>query len=764
LQNQEAARYARWAAATAVAIALIVAAVYGRREFNQLRAEKKAPPPVPAHVQQQSNEFAFSKEEQGRTIFRVRAAHATQYKEQNRALLEDVWITIYGRNGDRNDNIHTRQCSYDPKSGGIQCEGDVEIDVQGSNPSSGKPADSSLVVKTHNLFFNRETGEASTPEPVEFRFPQGQGHGTGVTYSTRDAIVRLNKDVDVTFSANDRTGGLPIEAHGASLEISRNNRLVVLPGAATVRQGSRELAAEKISIDLDEDFRARRAVAEGHPEIRSAAESGGRLDITAAQFEAELNPTGWVQRIVADGGVSGSRESAAGTDHFSAARVELAMLPEHNLINEMTAAGSVAMDSHQGGDSRSIKTESLRAKFGPGAQPDQQRIVSAETLAPGTIETKAGGESTILRAKKFVTEFTAEGRLGKLDGHSGVEIRRQLGNGAPQISTSNELVATFAKSGEWDTLDQTGNVRFQQADRRATAAHARIVRSTDMLILDGSPILSDSQSRTTASSIAINQKSGAIEAKGPVASTYLSGKPGASEVNIGSGPAHVTADSLSGSTTSGDVTYAGHARLWQGESVLDSDRIEIWRDDKKMQATGNVVAVFPQASGPAPVASSAKPVMKPVSRSSGPTLWKIHAPVLTYWNDQGKAHMEGGVTTESNEGSLQSPTLDVFFNEQGSARSGDEASSPGQGSGQLRRALALGGVTVRQADRLGKSAQAEYTASEGKFVLSGGNPTLTDASGDTTAGRSLTFFVASDTILVDSQEGLRTLTKHRVEK
>jgi len=28
----------------------------------------------------------------------------------------------------------------------------------------------------------------------------------------------------------------------------------------------------------------------------------------------------------------------------------------------------------------------------------------------------------------------------------------------------------------------------------------------------------------------------------------------------------------------------------------------------------------------------------------------------------------------------------------------------------------------------------------------------------------LTFFVANDTILIDSQDGSRTLTKHRVEK
>ncbi|MGA9179472.1 MAG: hypothetical protein WB117_00795, partial [Candidatus Acidiferrales bacterium] len=83
---------------------------------------------------------------------------------------------------------------------------------------------------------------------------------------------------------------------------------------------------------------------------------------------------------------------------------------------------------------------------------------------------------------------------------------------------------------------------------------------------------------------------------------------------------------------------------------------------------------------------------------------------------------------------------------------------------QLQRALALGGVTVRQGDRVGTAEQAEYTAADGKFVLSGGHPTIIDAASDATTGHSLTFFVANDTILIDSQDGSRTLTKHRVEK
>ena len=78
--------------------------------------------------------------------------------------------------------------------------------------------------------------------------------------------------------------------------------------------------------------------------------------------------------------------------------------------------------------------------------------------------------------------------------------------------------------------------------------------------------------------------------------------------------------------------------------------------------------------------------------------------------------------------------------------------------------MATGDVAVRQEDRRGTSNRAEYTASEGKFVLSEGKPTLYDSTGDTTTGRQLTFFFADDRIVVDSEEGSRTVTLHRVEK
>jgi hypothetical protein len=47
--------------------------------------------------------------------------------------------------------------------------------------------------------------------------------------------------------------------------------------------------------------------------------------------------------------------------------------------------------------------------------------------------------------------------------------------------------------------------------------------------------------------------------------------------------------------------------------------------------------------------------------------------------------------------------------------------------------------------------------------MSGGNPTIFDSAEGTTTGHQLTFFLADDTIIVDSETGSRTLTKHRVD-
>ncbi|HEV3482654.1 MAG TPA: LPS export ABC transporter periplasmic protein LptC, partial [Candidatus Acidoferrales bacterium] len=737
MYNQEAARYARWAAWAATLIVLIVAAVYGGRTLREARARRHGPVPVPASVQQQSAQISFSKVEQDRTVFTIRASHSTQYKDRNRSLLEDVWITIYGKEGQRSDNIHTRECTYEPETGYVRCEGQVQIDIGSTKSVPGDAAalSASLEVTTSNLLFNRNTGEASTQAPVDFRFAGGSGRGVGISYSTRNSIVRVEHSIKFDLAPSAVTDDLPITATGMSLEVRRDQRTVVLNGPTLVRQGDRELSAGAIAVGLDDKYRAERVVAEGNPRIR-VKEGGAKEAVSADRFEASLNATGHVEGILADGGVSAIRTTTGGSDHFSAARVEFDMLPDGNLIKQMIATGGVEADSRKGSNSQLLKTGALRLIFsaadGRGSSNSavkhdraltSQKIEMAETLAPATIESKTGVDITALRAKRFVAQAGRDGRLSKLFGHSGVDIRRQANHEKEDIISAAELAATFDPHAEWDTLDETGNVHFSQAGREAVAAKAHVVRATDTVTLEGAPIISDSMSRSTAAKVVFNQRTGELSATGGVVSTYTPTAEG-DAVSLGSGAAHISADKLSGSTSSGHVVYTGHARLWQGAAVLDCDQIEVWRDAKKMQATGNVVAVFPQTEGP----FAALPGTKPASRrasSSQPVLWKVRAPMLTYLADEGKAHLEGGVQADSSEGSLESHTLDVFF---GSARPGLAATQALTGASpstsrerrpesqvtavgrQMSRVVAEGDVVVRQGDRRGMADRAEYTA------------------------------------------------------
>ncbi len=420
MRNQEAARYARWAAIAAGTIAFVVISIYAARAISAARRRSALSTNVSSAVQQQSHTFSYNGIEGNRTIYTIRASQATQFKEGNQALLEDVWITIYGREGNRDDNIHTRECSYQQKTGTVRCEGEVSIDLRGASPTSGGPIQPALQVKTSNLTFDGQTGEASTPAPVEFTLPQGRGRGVGVSYSTQAAIVRVKSAVEFEVAPSERTGGLPVTLAAASVEIRRNDRAVILNGPVRVQEADRELSAQKITVSLDENFHARHAVAEGHPSIK-AAEGGGALAISAAVFEGYLTPEGWVERIAANGDVTGSRKTAAGSDRFSCERVEFSLAPTHNVLRDMTASGNVAAESQAGTGSQALETTALRVKFAPGARPDQQRVESAETVGPATINSRSDDE---LNATPRLKVHRATQRERPLDSFAGRASRR----------------------------------------------------------------------------------------------------------------------------------------------------------------------------------------------------------------------------------------------------------------------------------------------------------------------------------------------------
>ena len=780
MRRSHATRYARWSALTALLIVVVVTAIYARRAWQQSRARKLAPLALPVSVTQRSATFAFSKVEGDRTLFTVRASRATEFKEGNKNLLEDVWITVYGRAGARFDNLHTQQCDYLRDSGRVVCKGEVQIDLENAEEAKQPASHRGIRVVTSNLSFDRQTGEAHSDQPVTFRFPYGEGRAVGVSYSSGEAAVRLLRDVEMTLTQNlGGQSGEPAALSAAGLEYRRETHVMRMLGPVHARQGAREINAGLITLELSPALRARRITADEKPQLTSR-EPQGQMTLVADSITTNFAPDGSTERMIAEGSVHGTRRPAsraAGEDHFAADRVEMEFTPGNNQPKLLSATGNVKVDSAgatvaakgttgkeqpTAGGARHLETSSLQLHFSSGARGARVELARGETLAPALVEFSTPLETTRLRGERLEAEYAAHNRLERINGRQSVELERRLPGHPPQITQSQDGTLEFGTHGDWTEAKQIGNVRFREGERTARADRARLVRAADTLTLTGAAAIADAQSETAAPTIVLNQRSGEISGDGGVRTTYRKAEVNG-VTNLAPQPAHISAQRVVAGRDTGKAVYSGRARLWQGDAVIEGDTLELRRDDRVLIAQDNVRAIFPQnmlpstpqAAGAAPPSVMATKETAASAASRSRTLWRASAGRLTYGGADSVVFLENHVHAESQLAQIDSPALQLILN---------SAGGPAGAGKQLVRALAVGGVTVRQEDRRGTAEKAEYVVADGKFVLSGGNPTLYDATQGTTTGRQLTFFLADDRILVESSEGTRTLTRHRIQK
>src|SRR5215471_7697898 len=85
-------------------------------------------------IKQTANGFQFSKSDGKRTLFTVQASKVKEFKVNGRAELHDVTIVLYGRDSSRFDQIYGDDFAFDPATGNVTAQGDVQIDLV-DNPS-----------------------------------------------------------------------------------------------------------------------------------------------------------------------------------------------------------------------------------------------------------------------------------------------------------------------------------------------------------------------------------------------------------------------------------------------------------------------------------------------------------------------------------------------------------------------------------------------------------------------------------------------------
>lgn len=772
MRRSEAARYARWSAAIALFLGGATLAVYVERAVVAKIDKRNAPPPAPKEVEKSLSGLTFSKVDANRTIFTVQASKSTDFRGQNASLLEEVQITIFGKNGERHDTVRTRSCQFDKAKGSIECSGDVRIELQSAADAErakqkpNEPAQA-VHVETSAVTFDRASGAAHTDRAVRFTFPNGTGEALGVDYQSEEGLVRLLRDVQMQLAAPGPGGQTKkpsvaneaVTVRGMGLDFGRDTRTMHLTGPAQVTTASLRLDAPKLTLLLDEKFRAEKLVAgtgdsQQAPVLRRQG-AAGETRLSAQEMTALFSQTGAVERIRAEGSVNGTLQSTIEQDEVKAHSAVLEMLGRSSEPKQLDLSGGV--DVKTGNDKtsekRTLNTEALRVDF-TAAEGKKSQVRQAETLAAGFVEwvqkdEKTGEEThTRVRADKFLMELGAEGKARMLQARGNVQTERVAAGRPVQTASAQNADVQLAPAGGWTQMQMAGSVRLQEGDRRGESERAVLVRAAKTATLTEKAMVRDGNTETHAPKIVFAQDDGGIHAEGGVRTTDLGGK--GSTVQLGASAANITADRLEADSRNGRAVYRGHARFWQGDAVLEANAIELQRATRTMTATGSVRGVLPGSAGKAVPGAS-------VAKKNG--LWHISAETLVYHDGENKAQLEKNVTVESGEQRMRGAALDLYFTKGGASETPEAA-----GARQISRAVGTGGVTVEQGQRRATAERGEYTASDGKFVMSGGQPTIYDGSEGTTTGRQLTFFLADDTIIVDSENGSRTLTKHRVEK
>ncbi|MBI2956408.1 MAG: hypothetical protein HYY26_03750 [Acidobacteria bacterium] len=716
----------RLALAAAAAVVLVLTATYAVRRWRAEQARQQVTAPMPGDVQQQSERFTFSRSELGRTIFTVQALRTIE-RAGKTVVLEDVAVTIHGRQGDRADEIRTARCEYDlGETGIITCPGEVAVRLGSGLRPSGGAADRSIQLSTSAVQFDTNRGTAWTEQRVEFSFPQGSGEALGLRYQATEPRVRLERQVAIQVR---RSAGAPVDIRGAQLHYFAVANAFELVPPLELRVEHRRLTAERLRVELDDDFRTRRI--EAHGRVLAQVQDGERpLLIRAAQAVADYSAAGYIEQLRAQGQVEFEAQGKTSKERLTCEEALFAFDARHRDIERITASGAARLVSETSAEVRELRAPVIELVAGP-----TERILAPRPRGTLVLRRGASEQRTIV-ADRLELQFGEQQRLRALDATGTVETESRT-ESRGETTASENLRARFDTQGRLEAAEQWGRFRYRGGGWQAQAGRADYHAATATFVLREQPAFWDATNRTTARTVELEEKTGVLRAEGDVRTTYQPSS-GATGGFGSSEPAHLAAEHLRVERARGWARYEGQARLWQGQNRLAAQAIELERAPRQLVAEGNVTGLFLEAA-----AEGAPERETPAT----PQAIRIRSERFTYFEGERHGIFEGRVAAQNGFGTLTAPRLEVFLAEQAG------------GGARLERALATGGVLIEQAGGQARSEQAEYRADEQTVALWGGTPTIFDRQRGTTTGHRLTLFLADGSIAVDSAEGTRTITR-----
>ncbi|HEY3131664.1 MAG TPA: LptA/OstA family protein [Acidobacteriota bacterium] len=747
-------------------IAGIVAGSYLRRAYQEYLYLTK-PEKVAKDIISLAKGFNYTESRNGKPVFTVIANRSIEVR-QGTNILEGVELYKYGDDGKVTDSVRSGRASYQKQQKLAEFDQRVELHLANG-----------ITVRTDHLKVDMNAQQAEILNGYFFESGKYTGKGSQLYYKIRDRELEMQQGVEL-FVKNGEQVESYVRSDQALLLIAKNQ--VFLRGNVFCKKSSETLRAGVVDLAYDfEGHQLMQVVARENAVVESVkpAETqtlaasiitlpvaNGRatsFDATAGQRPVRIE----IRRAERGRSLEAARiqgsfdESGSINELNSRENVRFSELPAGPQVQSAVARGnfvagklSTATFSEQArllDEARGVRMQSqvLTIGFTPAGEAEKVEAIGSATLnriapdrktesqlsgdrldgflgpggkfkrAVGTgtaralIRNLADNSTRTVTAATVAGDFDALGNLTALSAEQKVVLTQQEAKARRQ--TYSDFLESKIADGKITWLKQWPNFRYEDGEN-ALAGETAVYENGVITIprQKQNPTLVRADARTSALRFLVYEKENKLAAHGDVKSEVTKKDSTGSSLPSFKENEPVFIESQDLQLVQNEAIYTGKVKAHQKTDFIFANRM-VFRSDTGLLATGNVNTVF--------------------YRESKGQLKKITAlaPQLAYDRDSRVAKYSGGVRMVTDDGTVSSKTLDLYFDK----------------NNQIQKAIAQQSVVIQQPNRTGTGNEAEYEFAENRITLTGNQAQIVDARGKT-RGRRLTFFIGDDRILIES--------------
>lgn len=730
-------RRARWILLLAIAaLATFVASTFITQRDVLNRNRPASAKPLPDNTSATAQDWEYDIKEGHRTKVNLRARSFQQIKEPSTVLLQGLQMRIFDKEGKKFDLVKTASATFDAATGVLYSEGEVDITM--NLPQEDQPAGRLLHIRSSGMTFEVSTSKVWTDRHATFDFDRGNGEATGATYDPATRELFMKSAVKLNWHG-DGSPGAAMQVESGSLTYKELTSEVYLQPWSKLTRGTMTMNAANSVVFL-KDGAIERVEAVRAQGVDKQPQR--QIDYAADRLLVFFTPKTEIQKIEGTDNARLVSTTPTGITTVTTNRMDLDFA--------VTAKGSLLTRALATGKSRVVSDPVARATSNPptrvlisdvielAMRAGGEEIEQVRTHSPAEVQflpAKAGDKRRQMNSERMVIDYAAANMVKSVRAMKNVVTRTETpaANSKVNVSTtrSNELLANFdTKTGQMSTLEQWDAFQYEEGLRRATASHATMDSTRDLITLKSQARIWDNTGSTTADTIVMQQSSGDMTATGNVSSTRL---PDQRDKNTGmirgDEALRAQAQRMTTANRNLQIRYEGDAVMWQGANRLRAQTIQIDREKGTLAADKNVVSTMPEQK-----------------EGQAPALTTVRSDSMVYRDDTKLALYRGNARLEKPGLDVTARQIRLWFR--------DEPDAKGNSQTTLDRMFADGAVNLSEQlpgrTRKGSGEHIEYYTDEERMVLNGGNPVVTDSKKGTSRGREITWFSRQDRLIVDN--------------